>query len=124
MSNRSLPSILPVAFLVVAGSGLVHAQQMPDVGEQMARMSGTLHVMARECGEATDAELARTKRWQKENHGRFGMDPSSFDRGFDAGEAEAAANWKTLSPAQRQQTCQDVKQQWKDAAQALGASQG
>ena len=105
MYIRSVVSPLSVGPPAMAAAGPAHAQQMPDVGEQIARMSGALRVMARECGEASDAELVEAKRWQKANHGSFGMDPTTFDRGFDAGETEAEGKWKTLPPAQQQENC-------------------
>ncbi|MBB1061984.1 hypothetical protein [Marilutibacter spongiae] len=99
------------------------AQQGPaDLGEQMSRMSGALHATARACGESSDAELASMKQQQKANHANFGMDASSFDRGFDAGEREAEAKWGALTASQRAKKCTEVKQQMEMLGQQLGGA--
>ncbi|QDH71600.1 hypothetical protein [Marilutibacter alkalisoli] len=124
MIKPLMPACL-LAAVAIAFSPSLHAQGGPgDVGTQVARAVGSLHAMARACGAATDQQLAGLKQKQKAQHGQFGMDPATFDPGFDAGEKEVDQSMRNMSPVQKVEACAEVKQQFEEAARQLGETYG
>lgn len=76
------------------------------------------------CG-ASDAEIEQMKATQKqqllEQHGSL---PADFDQRFDAAVADRVTQAKGLSPAQRQQACEQVTESFQQMAEQTRSGAG
>ncbi len=92
---------------------------MEDMASQLGKFSGSMHTVARACGDYSEEQLAEMKQQQREQLKESGMDISGFDKAFASSESETARRWETMSEAEQKATCEKIKQQM-SAAPAAG----
>ncbi|KAB8162458.1 hypothetical protein FKV24_018370 [Lysobacter maris] len=101
------------ALTAVAVPLIAFAQQGGPGGmaAQMAEIGGMMHATAKTCGGYSEQELATMKQQQKAVHLQRGLDAASFEQAFARAETKIAQRWATMSAAQRDQACADIREQ-------------
>lgn len=119
-SNKIHSSARTLVLAVAAIPIIAFAQQggPADMAAQMAKLGGMMHATAKVCGGYSDQELAALKQQQKVAHLERGLDAATFEKAFGDADAEIARRWEAMSPAQRSQACNDIKQQVSAASQS------
>lgn len=113
----SISQALGFAIATVALSQSAVAQTDPgqfamkDMAAQIGKFSGSMHTLARACGDYSEEQQAEMKQQQREQLKESGMDISGFDKAFASSESETAERWKTMPEAEQKATCEKIKQQ-------------
>lgn len=89
---------------------------MKDMAGQLGKFSGSMHTVARACGDYSEEQLAEMKQQQRAQLEESGMDIGGFDKAFASSERETAEKWKTMSKAEQKATCEKIKQEMSAAA--------
>ncbi|MGP4844051.1 hypothetical protein ACTXGQ_07960 [Marinobacter sp. 1Y8] len=111
----------PLAFAAaIAFAPAAMAQDAAGMGQKMGKMSGAMAGVAKVCGDASDQELAESKKKQKAMLAKNGLDMSAFEEAYVEGESEATQKFAALSSAKRTEACEQIKQQMGAAAQQPG----
>lgn len=105
---------IPAVCISVA-SPLCLAQAQPDANPMaamhtgMAKVGGSMHTVARKCGDYTVDELSEMKAQQKAGLTQSGMSAEQFERVFAEGEAQAKLHWGEMTDAEQSEACEQVK---------------
>lgn len=118
MSSPTVRSLfLAGAAMLVSLPSLAQENPLASMNAQLAKLGGSMQVMAEVCGGYTDAQLVEHRQQQKKHLARNGMDAASFDKGFDDGVKQSRAKWDSIPAAERQGKCDEFKQQMEQLAQ-------
>ncbi len=107
------------AAMLVSLSSLAQENPLATMNTQLAKLGGSMQVVAEVCGGYTDTQLAEHRQQQKDHLTRNGMDAASFDKGFDDGITQSRAKWDSIPASERQAKCDEFKQQMEQLAQQL-----
>lgn len=115
------PFSLPSLSCALLCSGLllstqVHAQSgpgnglPPGMGAQMVQMAANLNHAAVSCGTVTAAAVESKRQTQRtEAPKTFQMSVAEYDRLYEQAGKDFQKRWGSLSAAQKQQTCTELK---------------
>ncbi|KGD97119.1 hypothetical protein JL37_07345 [Achromobacter sp. RTa] len=97
------------AATLTLGGGALAQQAMPGQMPNLAALSGQMHAAAEYCNAYTAAQLEQMKQQQKTATGAQGMSAADFDSAFSQSYGETKAQLGTLSAADKEKTCAQLK---------------
>ncbi|MGN5537221.1 hypothetical protein [Alcaligenes sp. Lyrl_28] len=98
--------LLPAGLLLACG--LAFAQNTPP-STQLAQMGGAMHAAAKVCGDYSEAQLKEMKEKQQQSMKEMGLNEADFEAAFNAGLERGSKDMATISEAQRQQMCEQLR---------------
>jgi len=107
---RTLAFALPLTASLPGQAQEQGLSPLAEMGGQLAAFSGQMHAAAKVCGGYTAEQLAEMKRQQREQLSEQGFSAAAFDKAFADGERKGAERWKSLSSAEQEAACADMKQ--------------
>lgn len=82
---------------------------MEAIYANMAKVGGSMHVVAMKCGDYSQEKLAEMKAQQRAGLARSGMSADQFESIFAEGKQEAEDRWNTMSDAEQTEACERIK---------------
>ncbi|SDL69698.1 hypothetical protein SAMN05661010_02321 [Modicisalibacter muralis] len=121
MRIRSAAAMLAASFVVLAQPALAQAENdiPPEVQAQLTNsyieMAAGFYGIGVMCG-ASDAELEESRNKQLAMLAKQPGIPADYEQRYEAAIAKSEAEVAKLSPAERKQTCDEIKQSVEDFA--------
>lgn len=107
---------LAATAMLVSLPSLAQENPLASMNAQLAKLGGSMQVVAEVCGGYTDTQLAEHRQQQKDHLASNGMDAASFDKSFDDGIKQSRAKWDSIPASERQAKCDEFEQQMEQLA--------
>lgn len=107
--SRRHQTVLFAAALTLSTGAALAQQAVPGQMPNLAALSGQMHAAAEYCSAYTSAQLEQMKQQQKAATSAQGMSAADFDSAFAQSYTTAKAQLGSLSAADREKTCAQLK---------------
>lgn len=108
MFKQARIALAAAALTLTSGAALAQ-QTMQGQMPNLAAVSGQMHAAAEYCGAYTAAQLEQMKQQQKTATSAQGMSAADFDAAFSKSYSQAKVQLGTLSAADKEKTCAQLK---------------
>lgn len=98
---------------VAQGQAQPDADVMNNMGHQMAKFGGSMHVIGKICGSATEQQLSESKQKQQEMLQQRGMGKAEFEKIYSAAVNETQEKFNQYSKDEQQAACDDIERKIK-----------
>ncbi len=106
---RRHKAVLAAAVLTLGSSAALAQQAAPGQMPNLAALSGQMHAAAEYCNAYTAAQLEQMKQQQKTAAGAQGLSAADFDSSFTQSYTTTKGQLATLSAADKEKTCAQLK---------------
>ncbi len=107
--SRRRKAALAAAALTLASGAALAQQAVPGQMPNLAALSGQMHAAAEYCNAYTAAQLEQMKQQQKTAAGAQGLSAADFDSAFTQSYTTTKGQLGTLSAADKEKTCAQLK---------------